>query len=866
MKKNFLKIAVLSVSMLIGGMGILTSCNNNSSSTPISNSSSTNSGTSSQGSSTSQVVNVEDIKISLDDNELKINQEKQINLTVLPTNATNQKVTYTVLNDVVTVSSSGLIKAIKEGTSVITATSEDGKKVSNLTIHVSKYQNEYSLEAEDATLSGCVISDDNNGSKGKVVGQISSASKIEYNLVSEEEQSADLKVITSVVGSDRLDFDKYFVIQVNGVTIETKGQIEVSENYGYSNYGKIIFNNISLNKGKNVITLTGKEDIMTNLDKIVIKADKLVKFYVLDIEEVTGESYYFEEDVAILQAGKSGGFRKENSDGARNKVALGNVFNNYDATITYKLNVSEATKATMFINMALGGTFTDNPFKISLNGTDLEIPTSYKDPQGNWTHFQEYKVALLNLVQGENEVVITITGGCGNFDYVKLVSPKNIEIVKEEEPAIKGTEYRFEAEYAKIENCAVNSEENGSSGGSQVGGINSSSKITYDITSSTKQTVSLKLRIIIAGSDRLLLAKSFTLKINDQEITSDKEFTCDGNYGWSCWGELAIENVNLNEGNNVIVLQAVNGVMTNVDCISIYAENDVYFTNNAEKTTYRFEGSDAKLTNCSIVSEDNGASGGSHVGQISGSSVIEYEVSSSVEQFVDLKVVTAVVGDDRLPINVNFKDIKVNDYALFYNGNKNITCPTSYGWGNWGNFEIKGVHLKAGTNKITLDFANGAMTNFDYIEISANNKVDLYVDVTGESYIFEGETATVTQGISVNDDANASGGKSLGNVCNNYNATITYKLNVSEATKAKLYVCMALGNKNVDNPFNLKLNDNDVTIPTSYNDEEANWGHYVEFELGILDLVSGENNLVFTITGGCGNFDYIKIISPKSIA
>ena len=53
MKKNFLKIAVLSVSMLIGGMGILTSCNNNSSSTPISNSSSTNSGTSSQGSSTS---------------------------------------------------------------------------------------------------------------------------------------------------------------------------------------------------------------------------------------------------------------------------------------------------------------------------------------------------------------------------------------------------------------------------------------------------------------------------------------------------------------------------------------------------------------------------------------------------------------------------------------------------------------------------------------------------------------------------------------------------------------------------------------------------------------------------------------------
>lgn len=866
MKKNFLKIAVLSVSMLIGGMGILTSCNNNSSSTPISNTSSTNSGTSSQGSSSSQVVKVEDIKISLDNNELKINQEKQINLTILPTNATNQKVTYTVSNDVVTVSSSGLIKAIKEGTSVITATSEDGKKTSSLNVYVSKYQNEYTLEAEDASLSGCVISEDAKGSNGKVVGQISNGSKIEYTIVSEKEQTTDLKVVTSVVGNDRLDFDRYFAIQVNGITVETKGQIEVSENYGYSNYGKIIFNDISLTQGKNVITLTGKEDIMTNFDKLVIKADNLVKFYVLEIEEVTGENYYFEEDVAILQAGKSGGFRKENSDNARNKVALGNAFNNEGATITYKLNALEATKATMFINMAIGGTFTDNPFKISLNDVDLEIPTSYKDSQGNWTHFKEYKVALLNLIQGENVLVITITGGCGNFDYVKLVSPKNIETIKEEEPSIKGIEYRFEAEHAKIENCAVNSENNGSSGGNQVGGINSSSKITYDITSLAKQTVSLKLRIIIAGSDRLLLAKSFTLKINDQEITSDKEFTCDGNYGWSCWGELVIENVNLNEGNNVIVLQAVEGVMTNVDCISIYAENDVYFTNNAEKTTYRFEGSDAKLTNCSIVSEDNGASGGSHVGQISGSSIIEYEVSSSVEQFVDLKVVTAVVGEDRLPINVNFKDIKVNDNALFYNGNKNITCPTSYGWGNWGNFEIKGVHLKAGVNKITLDFANGAMTNFDYIEINSSNKVELYVDVTGESYIFEGETATVTNGISINDDANASGGKTLGGVCNNYNATITYKLNASEATKAKLYVCMALGGQNVDNPFNLKLNDKDVNIPTNYQDANANWAHYVEFELGIIDLVSGENILTFTITGGCGNFDYIKLVSPKIIA
>ena len=418
MKKNFLKIAVLSVSMLIGGMGILTSCNNNSSSTPISNSSSTNSGTSSQGSSSSQAVKVEDIKISLDNNELKINQEKQINLTILPTNATNQKVTYTVSNDVVTVSTSGLIKANKAGTSVITATSEDGKKTSSLNVYVTKYQNEYSLEAEDASLSGCVISEDAKGSNGKVVGQISNGSKIEYTIVSEKEQTTDLKVVTSVVGNYRLDFDKYFVIQVNGTTIETKGQIEVSENYGYSNYGKIIFNDISLTQGKNVITLTGKEDIMTNFDYIEINSSNKVELYV----DVTGESYIFEGETATVT---NGIFINDDANASGGKT-LGGVCNNYNATITYKLNSSEATKAKLYVCMALGGQSVDNPFNLKLNDKDVNIPTNYQDANANWAHYVEFELGIFDLVSGENILTFTITGGCGNFDYIKLVSPKNI--------------------------------------------------------------------------------------------------------------------------------------------------------------------------------------------------------------------------------------------------------------------------------------------------------------------------------------------------------------------------------------------------------------------------------------------------------
>ena len=76
---------------------------------------------------------------------------------------------------------------------------------------------------------------------------------------------------------------------------------------------------------------------------------------------------------------------------------------------------------------------------------------------------------------------------------------------------------------------------------------------------------------------------------------------------------------------------------------------------------------------------------------------------------------------------------------------------------------------------------------------------------------------------------------------------------------------MALGS-NTDNPFTITLNGKEVEVPTHYEDTEANWAHYKEFELATIDLNKGENTLVFTITGGCGNFDCIKVLSPKTIA
>ena len=65
------------------------------------------------------------LEIDVDDIILQVNQEKQIGVTVLPSNATNKKVTFASSNTTVaSVSATGLVKALAEGESTITVTTD----------------------------------------------------------------------------------------------------------------------------------------------------------------------------------------------------------------------------------------------------------------------------------------------------------------------------------------------------------------------------------------------------------------------------------------------------------------------------------------------------------------------------------------------------------------------------------------------------------------------------------------------------------------------------------------------------------------------------------------------------------------------
>ena len=75
-----------------------------------------------------QEVRVESVTLSQSSAEIEIGQTLQLNATVSPSTATKKDVTWSsTKSSVASVSSSGLVTAVSEGTTIITA-SADGKK------------------------------------------------------------------------------------------------------------------------------------------------------------------------------------------------------------------------------------------------------------------------------------------------------------------------------------------------------------------------------------------------------------------------------------------------------------------------------------------------------------------------------------------------------------------------------------------------------------------------------------------------------------------------------------------------------------------------------------------------------------------
>lgn len=82
-------------------------------------------------------INVTGVTIAPKTNNLEVGATRQLNITIEPSNATNQSVTFESSdNRVATVDDNGLVTAISEGIADITVTTNDGGHTDTATINV----------------------------------------------------------------------------------------------------------------------------------------------------------------------------------------------------------------------------------------------------------------------------------------------------------------------------------------------------------------------------------------------------------------------------------------------------------------------------------------------------------------------------------------------------------------------------------------------------------------------------------------------------------------------------------------------------------------------------------------------------------
>ena len=107
-------------------------------------------------------IYVEDISVNPKTLELETGKQRSLEITFTPINATNKNVTWTSSDEsVATVNSEGIITALKEGTTTITVTTEDGNKTDSCELTVIKKQDNPD-DIYDDDNNNVNIDDDNN--------------------------------------------------------------------------------------------------------------------------------------------------------------------------------------------------------------------------------------------------------------------------------------------------------------------------------------------------------------------------------------------------------------------------------------------------------------------------------------------------------------------------------------------------------------------------------------------------------------------------------------------------------------------------------------------------------------------------------
>ncbi len=398
--------------------------------------------------------------------EVAETQTLQLTAMVAPENAYNKKVTFSTSDPLkATVDGNGLVTAISAGEVTITATTEDGAKTAQITLTVTANEQKVPVSGVTLTAAGgktslkkgetlqltATVAPDNATIKGVKFssGDETKATVDENGLVTalnggevaitvttDDGAKSDTITLTVSVDAESVNVNSDKSVILAGETLNLTATVLPADATDKTVTWKVTKDNVvvedALTVTDGIAAFTPEESgvykiIATTADGTEISGEFTVNVH----SPITGTDHFFEGEEAAMTAGSIGSIQIHRNDGdtvnARNNTSLGNINANIGATLTYKVIADEECEAGLYLSLAFGGEKYSNIFSITLNGKPVEIiPEEFVQPGANWITYTEFWFANVKLEGGLNTIVLTVTGYCGNYDYMTLKSATGI--------------------------------------------------------------------------------------------------------------------------------------------------------------------------------------------------------------------------------------------------------------------------------------------------------------------------------------------------------------------------------------------------------------------------------------------------------
>ena len=478
--------------------------------------------------------------------------------------------------------------------------------------------------------------------------------------------------------------------------------------------------------------------------------------------------------------------------------------------------------------------------------------------------------------------------------------------------------YSFEAENGEITGiCTDNNdgfvlERNSSnsrptSGGKCVGNwSNKGNKIIWKFSLDKETKASMNLYYAPGMDGAKNINEALSLKLNNQEVSYKTTSTINMPQDhWYEWTGIEINETTFNKGNNVLVLENL-GYSANIDNLEVFFDETVNVSSYVESTekgvTYKFEAEDGTLAGTprnnesTFIVQNEKCSNGKCVGNFGDgdNQVFWYLDADKDVTKATIKFYVAAFG----PVVVSNSPndamwVEVNEERIF---SSEPSMPSFDG--DYYKFQavtMNDVSLKKGSNTIKLEGNNYYGLNIDYMEVVVyNNEVlkattkpdtpiisDEHVFVNGicsdcGAYSFEAEDAVINGECSDPNEGfilerastntrPTSEGKCVGNFSNIGNS-LTWNFSSNKDNKnikLSLWVAPCGGAGMISDIVEMTLNGKALTFDqTTFPGFPGgdSWYSWRELTISNVDILSGENEIVFTNKNGAPfNIDNLVI-------